>query len=329
MPPTFDVAIHPSTPKPSDAMTDTRETPSDETYHTVAITGSSGLVGSRLRHALGRAGHDARRIVRSRQEAGDNDVYWQPREGTIDIERLEGTDCVVHLAGENVFGRWTEAKKERIMQSRKQGTELLSEALADLDEPPEAFLSASAVGYYGPRGDEWVDETADRGEGFLADVCEAWERATDPAREAGIRTMNYRIGLVLSSDGGALGMMTTPFKLGLGGRIGSGDQYMSWIHTSDLVEAMQFGLFESDLEGPVNAVAPNPVTNETFTDTLGDVLNRPTFVPVPKFAARLAFGEMADETLLVGQRVEPRKLREAGFEWQFDQLEEALVQELA
>lgn len=305
------------------------DTDDSSTYHTIAITGSSGLIGTRLRHALGRAGHDVRRVVRSRSDRGEHDIYWSPRDGEIDVERLEGVDAVVHLAGENVFGRWNDAKKERIMESRRQGTSLLAEALADLDEPPATLLSASAIGYYGPRGDEWVDESSDRGEGFLADVCEAWEAAADPAREAGIRTMHYRIGLVLSQDGGALGMMSTPFKLGLGGRIGSGRQYMSWIHISDLIASMQFGLFETELEGPVNAVAPNPVTNETFTETLGEVLSRPTILPVPEFAARLAFGDMADETLLVGQRVEPRVLQEAGFEWQFSQLEEALIQELA
>ena len=310
-------------------MSDAPPETSDDPYHTVAITGSSGLVGTRLRHALGRAGHDVRRVVRSRTEAGEENIYWSPRDGDIDIEGLEGVDAVVHLAGENVFGRWNEAKKERIMQSRKQGTELLCRALADLDDPPATLLSASAVGYYGPRSDEWVDESSDRGEGFLAEVCKAWEGATDVAREVGIRTMNYRIGIVLSEEGGALSMMKTPFKLGVGGRIGSGKQYMSWIHLSDLVDAMQFGLFDSDLEGPVNAVAPHPVTNETFTETLGEVLSRPTLLPVPKVAARLAFGEMADETLLVGQRVEPRKLREAGFEWSFDDLQEALIQELA
>ncbi len=293
-----------------------------------AVTGASGLIGSALTHRLRGEEHEVVPMVRSRKEAESRGVYWKPSAGEIDAEALEGFDVVVHLAGENIFGRWSEAKKRRIMQSRREGTELLAEALADLDDPPRVFVSASGVDYYGPRGDEWVDEQSPAGEGYLAEVCRVWEAATEPAAEAGIRTLKLRTAMVLTERGGALGMMATPFKLGLGGRIGSGEQYMSWVALDDYLRALAFLVFETDLEGAVNVTSPNPVTNREFTETLGAVLGRPTILPVPAFGARLVFGEMADELLLTGQRVEPARLKEAGFEWEYPQLRDALEVEL-
>jgi len=290
-----------------------------------AVTGASGLLGSHLSSYLEEGGHEVVPLVRNRDEAdGEEAIYWNVREDVIDAGALEGFDVAVHLAGESVFGRWTGAKKRRITESRREGTRLFTEALAELSDPPEVLISASAVGFYGDTGDEWVDEESPRGEGFLAEVCEEWEAATAPAEEAGIRTIHLRTGVALSADGGALATMLTPFRLGVGGRLGSGEQYMPWVAVADYVRGVEFLVDETELEGPVNMVAPNPVTNAEFTDTLGDVLNRPTFLPVPSFGAKMVFGEMANEMLLAGQRVRPTKLREAGFEWVSPQLEEAL-----
>lgn len=293
-----------------------------------AITGASGMLGSVLTHRLRGQEHEAVPIVRSRAEADSGGIYWKPSAGEIDAEALEGFDVVVHLAGENIFGRWTEAKKRRILQSRREGTELLAETLAELDDPPRVLVSASGVDYYGAHGDEWVDEDSPSGEGFLSEVCRVWEEGTEPASEAGIRTVNLRTGVVLNSEGGALGMMLTPFKLGLGGRIGSGDQYMSWISLEDYLGGLEHVVFDAELEGPVNLCSPKPVTNTEFTETLGEVLNRPTIFPLPGFAPRLVFGQMADEVILTGQRVEPRRLKETDFEWEYPDLQDALEVEL-
>lgn len=300
-------------------MTDTRR---------FAVTGASGLLGSHLSEYLREQGHEVVPLVRDREGAEGDAIYWNIREDEIDAAALEGFDAAVHLAGESVFGRWTADKKRRILESRTEGTRLLTEALADLDDPPEVLVSASAVGYYGDTGDEKVDEESPAGEGFLAEVCREWEAATEPAEEAGIRTIHLRTGVALSTEGGALATMLTPFKLGVGGRIGSGDQYMPWVAVRDYVRGVDFLVDETEIAGPVNMVAPNPVPNSEFTDTLGDVLNRPTILPVPSFGAKLVFGEMGEEMLLAGQRVEPAKLREAGFEWEYSELEEALRTEL-
>lgn len=300
-------------------MTDTRR---------FAVTGASGLLGSHLSEYLREQGHEVVPLVRDRGQAEGDAIYWNIREDEIDAAALEGFDVAVHLAGESVFGRWTADKKRRILESRTEGTRLVTEALADLDDPPEVLVSASAVGYYGDTGDEKVDEESPAGEGFLAEVCREWEAATEPAEEAGIRTIHLRTGVALSTEGGALATMLTPFKLGVGGRIGSGNQYMPWVAVRDYVRGVDFLVDETEIAGPVNMVAPNPVPNSEFTDTLGEVLNRPTILPVPSFGAKLVFGEMGEEMLLAGQRVEPAKLREAGFEWKYPELEEALRAEL-
>jgi uncharacterized protein (TIGR01777 family) len=293
----------------------------------IGITGSSGLVGTSLREHLVARGHEFVRLVR-RQPRGDDEIYWSPERSEIDAAGLEGVDAVVHLAGENIFGRWTKTKKEKIRESRRRGTELLSRTLAELVNKPAVFICASAVGYYGDTGDKTVDESSPPQGGFLSEVCRIWEDATTAATQAGIRTVRLRQGIVLSSRGGALEMMRRPFRLGLGGRIGSGHQYMSWIHIEDVVRVMQFAMRSDTISGPVNAVSPQPVTNREFTKTLGRVLHRPTFLCVPGFAAKMALGEMAEEMLLSGQRVVPRKLEERGFDFRYPELSQALRREL-
>jgi uncharacterized protein len=299
----------------------------------VAVTGSSGLVGTPLVAALEGRGDQVRRLVRTSASSveprdvrdSQREIRWDPEAGRIDAAALEGVEAVVHLAGENIAAhRWTDEFKRKILESRVPPTRRLCEALARLQTKPRVLCSASAIGYYGDRGEEPVDESSPPGRSFLAEGCQAWEEATQPARDAGIRTVNLRIGVVLSRDGGALAKMLTPFKLGAGGVVGSGRQYMSWIALDDLVSTILFALSNASLAGPVNAVGPHPVTNREFTKTLGRVLGRPTIFPMPAFAARLAFGEMADELLLAGVRVEPRALESAGFEFRYPQLEPAL-----
>ena len=290
----------------------------------IAVTGSSGLVGTALVEALEANGQLVRPVVR-RAPKNENEIRWDPTAGTIDAAELSKVDAVVHLAGESIVAkRWSESFKKEILDSRVKGTKLLCETLAGKEAKPSVLVSASAIGYYGSRGEQLVDESSAPGSGFLADVCEAWEAATKPASDAGIRVVNLRIGFVLAREGGGLAKMLTPFKLGTGGVVGSGRQYMSWIALDDLVRTIQFALSAAAVSGPVNATAPQPVTNREFTKTLGRVLNRPTIFPVPAFAARLAFGEMADDMLIGGVRVEPRALSAAGFEFAYPQLELAL-----
>jgi uncharacterized protein (TIGR01777 family) len=296
----------------------------------IAVTGSSGLIGTALVDALEAEGQHVRRVVRRPSEGAKQEIRWDPAGGTIDAAHFSGIDAVVHLAGEGLAAhRWNDSVKDKIRDSRIEGTRLLCETLASLSVKPAVLVSASAVGYYGDRGDEPVDESSPAGRGFLAGVCQEWEAATYPARDADIRVVNLRIGVVLSSKGGALAQMLTPFRLGVGGVIGSGQQYISWIALDDLVCVIQFALHAAALCGPVNAVAPQPVTNRELTKTLGRVLGRPTIFPMPAAAARLAFGEMADEMLLGGARVEPHVLSTAGFEFQYPQLEPALRHALA
>jgi uncharacterized protein (TIGR01777 family) len=296
----------------------------------VAVTGSTGLIGTALVDALEAEGHVVHRLVRRPVCDEQHELHWDPAAGQIDAAALEGVDAAVHLAGESLAAhRWTEAFKHRIRDSRVRGTRLLCDALAGLAAKPGVLVSASAVGYYGDRGDEIVDESSAPGRGFLADVCQQWEAATQPARDAGIRVVNLRLGVVLSPRGGALAQMLTPFNLGAGGVIGSGRQYLSWVALDDVVSAIRFALRTATLAGPVNAASPQAVTNREFTKTLGRVLGRPTLFPMPAFAARLAFGEMADEMLLGGARVEPRALMSAGFAFQFPELESALRHLLA
>ena len=299
---------------------------------TVAVTGASGLVGSALVTGLTSAGHRVVRVVRgagAASVAGQRLARWDPESGALEPSELAGADAVVHLAGESVAGgRWTEAKKRRIRSSRVDVTRRLAEALPRLERPPRLLVSASAVGYYGDRGSEILREDSAPGPGFLAEVCREWEAATDPAARAGIRVVRLRIGMVLSRRGGALGAMLTPFRLGAGGPVGSGVQWVSWIAIDDLVGAILHALATESLAGPVNAVAPEPVTNRELARTLGRVLRRPALLPLPAVAARLLFGQMADELLLASARVEPARLRATGFTFRHARLEDALRHEL-
>jgi len=296
----------------------------------VAVTGASGLVGRLLVPFLRAGGHEVIRLVRSREAArADDAVYWSVEEGEIDAPALEGLDAAVHLAGESIFAlRWTEAKKRAILESRRRGTRLLAEALAGLDGPPGVLVSASGVDFYGDRGDEILTEDAASGESFLARVCREWERATRPAWKAGIRVVTLRTAMVLTPAGGALGAMLPAFRAGLGGRIGSGRQYMSWIDADDHVALIHHALRRSDLEGPVNASSPHPVTNAAFTDALGRVLGRPTLLPLPSPAVKLALGDMGGELLLQGRRVVPDRALEAGFRFLRPGIEDALRHQL-
>jgi uncharacterized protein (TIGR01777 family) len=290
----------------------------------IAVTGSTGLVGRALIPSLEADGHTVRRVVR-RPTDNTRDIQWNPAAGTIDSAGLADIDAVVHLAGESVAAhRWTPKVKQEIRESRVRGTSLLCNTLANMAVKPSTLVSASAIGYYGDRGDERLVESSPPGRGFLADVCQQWEAATQPARDANIRVVNLRIGVVLDRNGGALASMQRPFRLGLGGVIGSGRQYFSWVKLRDLVRIIQFTLNASAVSGPVNATAPQPVTNREFTKTLGAVLRRPTIFPMPAFAARLVFGEMADDLFLGSARVEPAVLSAAGFQFADPELEPAL-----
>ncbi|MBA2503176.1 MAG: TIGR01777 family protein [Pyrinomonadaceae bacterium] len=295
----------------------------------IIVTGASGLIGSRLVPFLQSKGHSITRFVRDKARAERDDgarvVEWNPQRGELDAAELEGHDAVVHLAGEPVAeGRWTDEKKRRIRDSRVQGTSLLAAKLTECANPPHTFISASAVGFYGDRGDETLREESAAGGDFLAGVCREWEAAADAAREKGIRVVCARMGVVLSPDGGALAKLVTPFKLGVGGKLGSGEQYMSWIAIDDAVEALHHALTNAQLAGAMNVVAPNPVTNSEFTESLGRILGRPTLFTVPKFAARLAFGEMADATVLTSQRALPTRLLATNFVFKYPELEGAL-----
>ena len=290
----------------------------------VLISGSTGLIGSALFSSLEDRGHEVNRLVR-KEPKGSNEIFWDPKNGKLDCSTIEGFDGVVHLAGENVGnGRWTQTKKEKIRQSRIQGTTLLSQSLSQCSIPPRVLVCASAIGFYGDRGEENLDETSSSGFGFLPEVCEQWERSTQPANDKGIRVVKLRIGVVLSSEGGALKKMLFPFKMGGGGILGNGKQYFSWITLGDVVGAICHALQSEQLKGPVNAVSPNPVSNREFTKTLGKVLHRPTVLPIPAFAAKLAFGQMADELLLASTKVNPKALQESGFHFRDPKIEGAL-----
>jgi uncharacterized protein (TIGR01777 family) len=290
----------------------------------VLISGASGLVGSALSQALQADGHVVHRLVRQRS-AGEREVFWNQEAGSIDSKDVSGFDAVVHLAGENIAsGRWTSARMERIRSSRVDGTQVLSDALAKAPSPPRVFVCASAIGIYGDRGEEALDEESSVGSGFLPDVCAAWERATDAASRAGIRVACLRIGVVLSGKGGALAKMLIPFKLCVGGKIGDGRQFMSWIALDDLVGAIRHVIDSDTTRGAVNVVSPTPVTNLQFTKSLGRVLSRPTIAPMPAFAAKLVLGKMAQDLLLASARVVPRKLSESGYRFAHPDLEGAL-----
>lgn len=291
----------------------------------ILVTGSSGLIGSSLVPFLTTGGHRVVCLVRTPTLAGDDSIYWNPARGELDRSRLEGFDAVVHLAGENIAARrWNAEQKARIRDSRVESTRLLCSALRQLRHPPRVLISASAIGYYGGNGDAWLGENSPSGDGFLAAVCREWEAATRPAAAAGVRVVNLRLGVVLTPAGGALASLLTPFRLGLGGPLGNGAQYMSWIALDDVLGAIYHALATQEVQGPVNAVAPHPVTNREFTKTLGRVLRRPTLFPMPGFAARLLFGEMADELLLASMRVQPSALLGTGYDFRFPTLEPAL-----
>jgi len=288
-----------------------------------AIAGASGLVGSALIPVLQRDGHEITRLVRSAPKAGE--IEWHPNQDVLNANDFEGFDVIVNLAGENIAGgRWTDDQKRKIRDSRVNGTHLLSEAIAKLARKPQVFVCASATGIYGDRGDEKLDEQSESGGGFLAGVCREWEKATEPASKAGVRVVNLRYGPILARDGGMLAKLLTPFKMGMGGKVGSGKQYISWVSLEDAVRATKFAIDEEAIRGPLNVVSPNPVTNEEFTKTLGHVLNRPTALAMPAFAARLAFGEMADEMLLASQQVLPKRLHSTGFQFELPELERAM-----
>jgi uncharacterized protein len=291
----------------------------------IAVSGASGMIGTALVKELTRQGHRVSRMVRRPAALGE--ISWDPATGRLDPGDLEGLDAVVHLAGENVGVRWTAARKARIRESRVKGTKLISEALAQLRRRPTVLISASAIGIYGNRGDELLTEASspgDRSRDFLASVCWEWEAAAQPARAAGIRVVHPRFGLVLSPEGGALKKMLLPFRLGLGGRIGNGTQWISWISIDDAVGAILHAMSTDSLRGPVNAAAPEPLTNRDFTRALGRVLGRPTPFTVPAAALRLVLGEMADSTLLTSARVLPSRLMETGYRFRHPDLEQAL-----
>jgi len=286
----------------------------------VGVTGSSGLIGSSLRKGIESIGWEAVAIPRDYFDGSDRTTSSSKFDHSLD-----SVDAVVHLAGENIAsGRWTDRRKSLIRDSRVNGTRRLSEVLVERITPPSVLVLASAIGFYGDRGNELLNESSKAGIGFLSDVCQIWEAAAEPARSAGIRVVHLRIGIVMAQTGGALRKMLMPFKLGIGGVIGSGSQYMSWISLDDVIGGVLHALHAKGLEGPVNLVSPNPVTNSDFTKTLGRVLRRPTIIPVPSFALRLVLGEMAEALLLASTRVEPSRLVDSGYSFKFPNLEDAL-----
>jgi uncharacterized protein len=292
----------------------------------ILITGASGLIGKALQRSYSEKGYEM--LLAGRGEPKhENQILWTVEDGfrKEDLPRLEGLDGVVHLAGEGIAGlRWTEEKKKAIRGSRVDGTRNLVNALAGLKQKPKVFIAGSALGFYGDRGDHVMTETSSPGDTFLAEVCREWETESRRAEDLGIRTVLLRTGIVLSKDGGALATMMTPFKFGVGGTIGSGKQWMSWISLDDVVGIINFAMENENLRGAINVVGPNPVTNEEFTKTLGDVLYRPTFLPLPEFAVNLVFGEMGDALLIHSTRVEPKRLLDAGYEFKFKSLKSAL-----
>jgi uncharacterized protein (TIGR01777 family) len=293
----------------------------------VLVTGSHGLIASALISRLGGDGHTVTRLVR--QPPGPGELQWDPEGGTVDRAGLDGHDAVVHLAGVGIGEhRWTSEHKRAVLDSRVKGTRLLSEVIAGLDRKP-VLVSGSAVGYYGNRGDEQLTEASAPGDDFLSEICTQWEAATGAAESAGVRVVHLRTGIVLAKGGGALEQMLMPFKLGIGGRLGSGRQWFSWIHIDDEVGAILHALTHDEVRGPLNAVGPNPATNADFTKALGRALHRPTVVPVPKLGLRLLFGrEMADTMLLSGQRVLPTVLQQTGYQFALPDLDAALASAL-
>lgn len=295
----------------------------------VAVTGSSGLIGRALVDSLQREGHTVHRVVRDHARATGGDIYWSVERSEIDASAFSGIDAVVHLAGEPIGKRWTRTQKQRVRDSRVQGTHLLAQALATLDDGPGVLVSQSGANYYGDRGDEVLTEAARPCSGFLASVCAEWEAAADPARHAGLRVVHPRTGVVMAEDGPLIEKVEVPFKLGVGGRVGSGRQWVPWIGMEDEVRGIRFLLDHDEVSGPVNLVAPEPVRNADMTKALGDVWNRPTVLPVPVSALRLLYGEMGVTLATESVRAVPEKLQEAGFEWRHTDLPSALQAALA
>jgi len=291
---------------------------------TIAVTGATGLIGSALVERLRAHGHAVCRLVRSPSDAREGDIVWDAERSELHGDALQGVDAVVNLAGAPIARRWTPERKRGIRNSRVAGTQNLSRAIAAMDPKPRVLLNGSAIGYYGSRGDEVLSESSAAGHDFLAEVTVEWERATAPAAQAGVRVVLLRTGVVLSASGGALAKMLPPFRLGMGGPLGSGDQWMSWIALEDHLHAMEHALFVDSLSGPLNLVSPNPVRNLHFATTLGRVLTRPAVIPVPAVALELLYGEMARETLLASQRALPAALAASGFDFQHPTLEGAL-----
>ncbi len=291
----------------------------------IYISGASGLVGSSLAVDLGAAGHTVNRLVRNRALATGGDVYWNPASGELDAKAIADCDAVVNLSGENIAARrWNAKQKQKILDSRTHATRTIAQALSPADGRPKTLINASAIGIYGDRGDQWLDESSSPGNDFLADVCRQWEAATEPAQGGRARVVCTRFGVVFSGRGGALQKMLLPFRLGVGGKLGSGQQYMSWVTLDDAVDAIIACLSNPEIAGPVNVVSPQPVTNYEFTKTLGRVLRRPTIFPLPAPVARIVLGEMADGLLLASQRVRPTALTAAGYEFRFPDLQRAL-----
>lgn len=290
----------------------------------IYVTGASGLVGSKLCPMLKEAGHDVISLTRA-EPKGDAQKQWDPKAETMDPAVLQGCDVLVHLAGENIAdGRWTKQQKQKIHDSRVDSTKLLANTISQMENKPQAFVVASAIGYYGDRGSEVLTEASPPGEGFLPEVCINWEQAADAARDAGVRTVHVRTGVVLAKEGGALKAMLTPFKLGMGGVVGSGEQYWSWISLDDIARLFQFAIENNEVSGPINGTAPNPATNREFTKALGKVLSRPTILPMPKFAAKLALGEMAEALILASAKVTPVKAEDLSFIFNHPELKQAL-----
>jgi uncharacterized protein (TIGR01777 family) len=293
-------------------------------HRVIAISGSSGLIGSALVHALSREGHVVKHLVR-RAARDETEVSWDPQRGEIDATRLTGVDAVINLAGEKLDQRWTDDAKQRIRESRVKGTALIARTIAALTPKPGVMLSGSAIGIYGDRGDDVLTESSTLGDDFLAAVCKEWEAATQPASDAGIRVVHSRTGIVFSKDRGALPKLVMPFRFGVGGRLGSGEQWMSWVALTDVVGAMQHALAHESMRGAMNLVAPNPVRNEEMTQALSHELHRPALLPVPRVAIKILLGEMADAAVLASQRVEPRALRDARYIFALPTLEQALA----
>lgn len=295
----------------------------------ILLAGASGLIGSALTKALKDDGHRPIRLVR-RPAKGNDEIRWDPKNGEMDVASFDGVDAVVNLSGAGIGDkRWTDDYKKLLLSSRTRTTSLLATTLAELASPPKTFISGSAIGIYGDRGDEVLSEESEVGTTFLADLSQKWETAAQPAIDAGIRTAFLRTGIVLTPDGGALKKMLPLFKLGLGGKFGSGEQYMSWISMTDEINAIRY-LLNNDLKGPVNLTAPNPVTNATFVETLGEVVNRPTLLPVPAFGPRLLLGsELANALLFESARILPMALTDHGFRFAHSDLETGLREEIS